>query len=80
MTFLEVTFELQRPLAPEQLRRLAEFANTYGLRRFRTDPRDRRLTLEYDASRLKSTEVAHVLRRAQIPVVRRLEAVELAGA
>jgi hypothetical protein len=79
MTFLEVIFELQRPLNQVQLRRLAEFANTYGLRRFRTDDSGRRLTFEYDASRLKATEVIHVLRRAGIPVVRQLTAAELAS-
>ncbi len=73
MTFLELTFELQRPLQPEQLRRLGEFANTYGLRRFRVDNTNQRLSVEYDASRLQATEVIQVLRRAKIPVARRLE-------
>jgi hypothetical protein len=73
MTFLELTFELQRPLQPEQLRWLGEFANIYGLRRFRVDNTNQRLSVEYDASRLKATEVIQVLRRARIPVARRLE-------
>ncbi|MCL6481912.1 MAG: hypothetical protein K6U02_09310 [Firmicutes bacterium] len=77
MTFLELTFELQRPLQPEQLRRLGEFANTYGLRRFRVDNSNRRLSVEYDASRLKATEVIQVLRRARIAVARTLEPEEI---
>jgi len=70
MTLVEITFELQGPLGEEQLRALGGFANTYGLRRFRVDNAKRRLTFEYDASRLKGTEVEQVLRQARIAVVR----------
>lgn len=75
MTLMEITYELQSPLTPTQLQALASFANTYGLRRFRVHEESNRLTFEYDASRLKETEVEHVLREAQIPVVRRVEPV-----
>jgi hypothetical protein len=73
MTLIEITFELQAPLQPKDLERLAAFANTYGLRRFRVDASGQRLSFEYDASRLKETEVINVLRRARIAVVRRVE-------
>lgn len=73
MTFMEFTCELPSPLKPAQLRALAEFANTYGLRRIRVDQANQRLCLEYDASRLKETQVLHVLRQARIPVTRRAE-------
>ncbi len=72
VTLVEVTYELQAPLGAEQLRRLGEFANTYGLRRFRVDEPGNRLSFEYDASRLRESDVAHVLRRAAIPVARRI--------
>ena len=72
MTLVEITYELQSPLKPAQLRALADFANTYGLRRFRVDEENKLLAFEYDASRLKETEVAHVLRQARIPIVRRV--------
>jgi hypothetical protein len=72
MTLMEITYELQSPLQPEQLRALGSFANTYGLRRFRVDEQANRLSFEYDASRLKETEVEHVLRQAKIPVLRRV--------
>ncbi len=74
MTLVEITFELQSSLKLDQLRVLGEFANTYGLRRFSVDQENRRITFEYDASRLKETEVAQVLRQARIPVLRRREA------
>ena len=72
MTLLEITYELHSPPSFEQLQRLAEFANTYGLRRFRVDEKQKHLTLEYDASRLRETQVAHVLGKAGISVVQKL--------
>ncbi len=73
MTLVEITYQLQEPLSPAQLRALGAFANTYGLRRFRVDEAKNELSFEYDASRLKETEVEHVLRQARIPVLRRVE-------
>ena len=74
MTLLETTYELQTPLTTEQLVSLGEFSNTYGLRRFRVDETKNHLSFEYDASRLKETEVIHVLRRAKITVIRKVTA------
>ena len=68
MTLVEITYQLQNPLTPQQLGTLGEFANTYGLRRFRVDEGKNQLSFEYDASRLKETQVLHVLRCAKIPV------------
>ena len=72
MTLVEVTYELQSPLGTEELLRLGEFANTYGLRRFRVDDANRQISFEYDASRLRETEVAHALRLARIAVTRKV--------
>ena len=72
MTLLEATFELQSPLTLEQLNRLGEFANTYGLRRFRVDEKNNHLTFEYDASRLRDYQVADVLGHAGIAVTRKI--------
>ena len=71
MTLVEATYELQKPLTEEQLRSLGTFANTYGLRRFRIDDKSH-LSFEYDASRLRETQVAHVLGQARIAVTRRV--------
>jgi hypothetical protein len=73
MTLLEITYQLQSPLSYEQLERLAEFANTYGLRRFRVDETNTKITFEYDASRLRETQVAHALGMAGIPVIQKLD-------
>lgn len=68
MTLLEKSFRLQSPITPEQLHSLSEFANTYGLRRFEVKEDGSVVTFEYDASRLRDTQVAHVLRAAGIPI------------
>jgi hypothetical protein len=72
MTLMTVTYELQTPLKAEQFRALGQFANTYGLHKFRFDEKTNRLHFDYDASRLRETVVEHVLREAKIPVLRRV--------
>jgi hypothetical protein len=72
MTFMTVTYELQQPLKTEQYRALGNFANTYGLQRFRFDEKTNHLHFDYDASRLRESVVEHVLRQARIPVLRRV--------
>lgn len=72
MTFMTMTYELQAPLRQDQLLSLARFANTYGLQKFRLDEKKNWLHFDYDASRLKETEVEHVLRMAKIPVIGRV--------
>jgi hypothetical protein len=68
MTLVEITYELLSPLTEDQLSHLGQFANTYGLRSFRVDEAANRLSFEYDASRLRETQVAHVLGQARIAV------------
>jgi hypothetical protein len=72
MTFMTITYELQDRLKSEQFRALGQFANTYGLQKFRFDEKTNRLHFDYDASRLRETVVEHVLRDARIPVLRRV--------
>jgi hypothetical protein len=71
MTLLEITYELHSTLSHEQLQHLGEFANLYGLRRFHVDDSGKTLTFEYDASRLRETQVAHALGQAGIPIIQR---------
>jgi len=73
MTLVEITYELQSPLTQDQLRRLGEFSNTYGLRKFRFDETKKQLSFEYDASRLQSSQIAHVLGQATIAVAGKVE-------
>lgn len=69
MTLAEIKFRLQSELTLEQMRGLSVFANTYGLRRFSITDSGQVLEFEYDASRLRPTQVEHVLRMANIPVL-----------
>jgi hypothetical protein len=73
MTMMTITFELQDRLKAEQFRALGEFANTYGIHKFHYDEDSNLLSIDYDASRLRETVIEHVLRRARIPVLRKLE-------
>jgi len=73
MTLLEVTYELRAPLQDAQLATLAKFANTYGMRKFRLDETRTLLTFEYDASRLRESQVAHALGAAKISIRGKLE-------
>jgi hypothetical protein len=70
MTLLEISYKLKSPLTGEQLRRLGEFANTYGLRSIHVDEQKKQIAFEYDASRLRETQIVHVLGQAGIAVTR----------
>jgi hypothetical protein len=72
MTLVEITYELQSSLSHEQLATLGQFANTYGLRSFRMDESKKLLSFEYDASRLRETQLVHVLGEARIAVTRKV--------
>jgi len=72
MTFLEVNYRYRGPLSPAQLKRLGELAGQYGLRRIRLDEKLSVARIEFDASRLKESEVLHWVRRAGIPLLERV--------
>ena len=73
MTLLEITYNLHSTLSHEQLERLGEFANTYGLRSIHVDEQKNQISFEYDASRLRETQIAHVLGQAGIAVTRQVD-------
>ena len=72
MTALEVTYRYGRTPGMNEMRALDALREVYGIRRVRVDEKENVLRVEYDASRLKESEVAHVLRMANIPVQRRV--------
>ena len=72
MTLVQVTYELQQPPTDQQLTDLGLFANTYGLRSFHYDEAKKLLSFDYDASRLRETQVEHVLGQAKIAIARRI--------
>ncbi|MGH9804912.1 MAG: hypothetical protein ACRD4D_07045 [Candidatus Acidiferrales bacterium] len=72
MTFLEVNYRYRGPLGAAQLKRLGELAGHYGIRRIRLDEERSMARIEFDASRLKESEVVHWVRRAGIPLLERV--------
>lgn len=73
MTFLEVNYHYRGPLTPTHYKRLAELPGHYGIRRVRLDEANSLARIEFDASRLKETEVVHWVRCAGIPLTERVE-------
>lgn len=73
MTYLEVVYRVARPLTGAQMRLLGDLPGHYGVRRLRLDETNGMLRIEYDASRLKETEVVHWVRGAGIPLTERVE-------
>jgi len=72
MTLMEIKYALASPLTLEQLKELGGFANVYGLRKFHLNDAKTELSFEYDASRLRETQVEHALGQAKIAVVKKL--------
>ena len=73
---MTVTYELQTPPKLDQFRALGQFANTYGLQKFRFEVKKNQpaaFRLRRLAAGKGSTVIEHVLREARIPVVRKLE-------
>lgn len=69
---MEIKYALVSPLTLNQLNQLGEFANTYGLRRFKLNDAKTELSFEYDASRLRETQVERVLNQAKIAIAKKL--------
>ena len=72
MTFLEVNYRYRGPLSAPQLKRLGELPGHYGIRRIRLEEEHSIARIEFDASRLKESEVVHWVRRAGIPLLERV--------
>ncbi|MBI4467613.1 MAG: hypothetical protein HY656_09345 [Acidobacteria bacterium] len=73
MTYLEVSYRYAGPLSPAQVKALGELASHYGILRIRVDEANRVASIQFDASRLKETEVVHWVRRAAIPLTEKVE-------
>lgn len=73
MTYLDVTYRYRQKLTAPVLSRLADLRGYYGIVRLRIDEEQQRLCVEYDASRLKETDVLRLLRLAGVPIVEKIE-------
>jgi len=68
MTKVQIRFRLQKPLDELLLSRISDAYAIYGIQRIQLDPAGERLTVEYDATRLRPAEVESALENAGIPV------------
>jgi hypothetical protein len=68
MTKVQIHFHLQRPLDDSMLDRLSGANSVYGIQKIKLDPSLDGLTVEYDATRLRPSEVENVLAGAGIPL------------
>ncbi|MBV9508512.1 MAG: hypothetical protein JO323_26285 [Acidobacteriia bacterium] len=68
MTKVQVHFRLQKPLDDKQLSRISDAYAIYGIQRIQVAPTLDRLTVEYDATRLRPAEVESALASAGIPI------------
>jgi hypothetical protein len=69
MTKVQKHFRLQRPLDESLMQQIADANSIYGIERILIAPSREALMVEFDASRLRTTEVEAALERHGIPVV-----------
>lgn len=69
MTKVQNHFRLQRPLDDSLLQQIAAANSIYGIERIQISPSRDELMVEFDASRLRATEVETALQRTGIPVI-----------
>lgn len=77
MTYLEVHYRYTGPLNAAQLKRVGELPGHYGIRRIRLDEANHVARIEFDASRLKESEVVHWIRRAGMPLTEPVQVSQL---
>jgi len=66
MTLLQANFVYEGPIREREVTCLAEISNLYGVWRLRFDKKDRKIIIDYDASRLNGNDIASMLRNAGI--------------
>lgn len=68
MTKIQKDFDLSRPLDEALLQRISDVHAIYGIQQIKVAPSLDRLTVVYDATRLRPAEVESALASAGIPV------------
>ena len=79
MTYLEVSYRYEGSLTLAQMKKLGDLPGRYGIRCIRLNEPNQVARIEFDASRLKETEVVHWIRRAGIPLTERIDASVASG-
>ena len=68
MTKVTLHYDLERPLAGEDLDNIANIHATYGIVRVQVAPSLDKLVVDYDASRMMKQDVEATLHRFGLPV------------
>jgi hypothetical protein len=68
MTKVTLHYDLERPLAGEDLDNIANIHGTYGIARVQVSPSLDKLIVDYDASRMMKKDVEATLHRFGLPV------------
>ncbi len=69
MTYLDVVFSYGSLPGENELRAIDSMREVYGIRAVRFNQQERKVQVEFDASRLKQAAVARMLRQAGIDVL-----------
>ncbi len=72
MTAVEVLFRYGMPPGEREMRALAQMNDVYGIRRVRFNEPERKIRVEYDATRLNESIVEKLLRSAGVDVLEKL--------
>jgi hypothetical protein len=72
MTAVEVLFRYGMPPGEKQMSALGLVSDVYGIRRVQFDEPERRIRVEYDATRLNEATVENLLRQAGFDVRERV--------
>ena len=68
MTLLEVEFGYGRPPNESEARALNDVRDVYGMRNLVLDEKSRSIHVEYDASRLRKSDICALLRAAGVQI------------
>lgn len=68
MTKVTLHYDLEKPLAGEELDRIADIHSTYGIVRVQPAASLDKLTVDYDASRMSKRDVEATLHRFGFPI------------
>jgi hypothetical protein len=69
MTKVQLHFRIVKPLDDAMMQHLSDASALYGIQQVKMDPSMQKMTVEYDATRLRPEEVEAALAGAGIAVV-----------
>ena len=72
MTYLEIAYRYQTIPGEKQMRAIDRVREVYGIQRVVFDEKERTVRILFDASRLKESAIARLLRQAGIDVWEKL--------